>query len=112
MRLLPPILAPFRLVRRAVERRVDARHIRRLAREVGCTDEEAKRLYRLSRQIGFGAAHEAIFGRRQQHGSRHPGGGLGRAGGRELATGMTELTQADAITPASSEDEGPAATHV
>jgi hypothetical protein len=61
MRLLrwPATLArPFRALAAAR----DERNIRRLGRHVGCSMDDARELYRLSRRDGYGAAHEAVFG--------------------------------------------------
>jgi hypothetical protein len=50
------------LARRALEWRRDEANVRRLAVHLRCTSEDARRVYDLSRQVGFGAAHEAVFG--------------------------------------------------
>ena len=42
--------------------RSDAANIRRLAGRLGCSLEDARRLYQLSREVGYGAAHRAVFG--------------------------------------------------
>jgi hypothetical protein len=55
----PATLArPFRALTAAR----DERNIRRLGRHVGCSIDDARELYRLSRRDGYGAAHEAVFG--------------------------------------------------
>ena len=65
MRLLLPIVALLGVVVQAMRSRRDARNIRLLAARLDCTLEEAERVYRLSREVGFGAAHERVFGRRE-----------------------------------------------
>lgn len=42
-------------------RAMDERNIRALAAHVGCSLADARRLYRLSRRIGYGAAYAAVF---------------------------------------------------
>lgn len=42
-------------------RATDERNIRALARHVGCTPAEARRLYRLARKVGYGAAYAQVF---------------------------------------------------
>jgi hypothetical protein len=42
-------------------RATDERNIRALQRHVGCTREEARRLYQLSREHGYGAAYAKVF---------------------------------------------------
>jgi hypothetical protein len=52
------ILGSWRLIGRAR----DEANIRALASHEGCSIEDARRLYVLARQEGFGAAHHAVFG--------------------------------------------------
>jgi hypothetical protein len=40
----------------------DEVNIRTLARHLGCSVADARRLYHLSRRDGYGAAYEAVFG--------------------------------------------------
>ena len=54
---------------RLLRRIGDARNIERLRRRYGCEQEEAERLYRLSRRVGFGYAHRKVFGARGHRGS-------------------------------------------
>jgi len=49
----------WRLIGRAREEA----NIRALARHEGCSLEDARRLYVLARQDGYGAAHQAVFGK-------------------------------------------------
>jgi hypothetical protein len=51
----------------------DERNIRALAAHIGCSKDEARRLYRLSRRVGYGAAYMKVFpGRAIQHVSPYP----------------------------------------
>ncbi len=52
------------LALRLGERLADERNIRRLATHEGCSYQDARRLYRLARQEGYGAAHARVFGGR------------------------------------------------
>ena len=66
MRRFPPLLALLGLVPlagRYLGRRRDRSNVRLLALRLGCSVEAARRLYELSRVLGYGAAHEAVFGR-------------------------------------------------
>ena len=68
MRRLRPILALFALAAvaiRAFGARREKSNVRRLADRLGASTEDAQRLFRLSRERGYGAAHEAVFGRRE-----------------------------------------------
>ena len=56
--LLPAIGGPLRTLRR----RRDKANIRRLAQRLGCSIEDATRLYVLARQHGFGSAYAQVFG--------------------------------------------------
>lgn len=55
-----------------LRRRADARNVDRLRAELGCTLDEARRLYSLAREQGFGAAYESVFGAPPRHGRRRP----------------------------------------
>jgi hypothetical protein len=55
-----------------VRGRADARNIDRLRAEIGCTPDEARRLYFLAREHGFGAAYELVFGAPPRHPRRRP----------------------------------------
>ena len=50
------------IVGRFLQAQRDATNVRTLAARFDCSPEEARRLYELSRQVGFGAAHETVFG--------------------------------------------------
>ena len=52
----------------------DEANIRRLAEHLGCSMEDARRVYRLSRELGYGAAHQEVFGRREVAARRTPAG--------------------------------------
>ena len=55
---VPALLAgPFR----ALVSAYDERNVRRLARRLGCSMDEAREVYRLARRDGFGSAHDAVF---------------------------------------------------
>lgn len=54
-------LGALAYARRAVERAGDERNIRALARHLGCSVDDARRLYVASRQDGYGAAYQKIF---------------------------------------------------
>ena len=58
------------LALRLGDRLADERNIRRLAEHEGCSYRDARRLYRLARREGYGAAHGQVFGGRSL-----PGGG-------------------------------------
>jgi hypothetical protein len=45
----------------ALERARDSRNVRALARHVGCSEQTAWGLYRLSRRHGYGAAYRRTF---------------------------------------------------
>jgi len=45
----------------ALERAKDSRNVHALARHVGCSDQMAWGLYRLSRRHGYGAAYRRMF---------------------------------------------------
>jgi hypothetical protein len=45
----------------ALGRATDERNIRALAKHVGCSVAEARRLYWLSRRLGYGAAYAEVF---------------------------------------------------
>ena len=45
----------------ALGRATDERNIRALADHVGCSAAEARRLYWLSRRLGYGAAYSEVF---------------------------------------------------
>jgi hypothetical protein len=55
-------LVALRLAALGLERSDDRRNIRALAAHVGCSEADARRLYRLARQMGYGAAYEQVFG--------------------------------------------------
>jgi hypothetical protein len=44
-----------------LERASDERNVRALVRHVGCSKETARRLHRLARQEGYGAAYVRVF---------------------------------------------------
>ena len=67
-RSLLALLTGYELLRR----RSDARNIDRLHAELGCSLEDARRLYVLAREEGFGAAYESVFGASPQHTRRRP----------------------------------------
>jgi len=46
---------------RLLERHRDETNIQRLAAHIGCSQEDAKRLYLLARQEGYGAAYRKVF---------------------------------------------------
>jgi hypothetical protein len=46
----------------AVRAAGDERSARRLARRLGCSMPQARRLYKLSRERGYGAAYDEVFG--------------------------------------------------
>lgn len=52
-------------VHRAVGRAGDDRNVRTLARHVGCSIDDARRLYVLARQDGYGSAYRQVFPSRQ-----------------------------------------------
>jgi hypothetical protein len=52
--------------RRAVENAGDERNIRVLARQLGCSVVDARRLYLLSREVGYGAAFQEVFPKGRQ----------------------------------------------
>jgi hypothetical protein len=56
--LIAGLLGSWRLLGRAREEA----NIRAIARHEGCSIEDARRLYVLARQDGFGAAQKAVFG--------------------------------------------------
>lgn len=61
-----------------IGRLTDERNIRALARHVGCSQEDARRLYHLARQHGYGAAYTEVFGdRRAIVGERRTTGSAG-----------------------------------
>jgi hypothetical protein len=47
-----------------LQQRRDEDNIRRLAAREGCSIDDARRLYRLARRDGYGAAHRSVFGGR------------------------------------------------
>jgi len=49
--------------RRAFDHAGDERNIRALARHLGCSKDEARRLYVAARQDGYGAAYQKVFPR-------------------------------------------------
>ena len=55
-----------------LRRRSDTRNVDRLRAELGCTLDEARRLYAMARERGFGAAYEAVFGAPPRHTRRRP----------------------------------------
>jgi hypothetical protein len=57
--LIAGLLGSWRLLGRAREEA----NIRAIARHEGCSLEDARRLYVLARQDGYGAAHQAVFGK-------------------------------------------------
>lgn len=48
-----------------IGRLTDERNIRALAGHVGCSKDDARRLYHLARQHGYGAAYTEVFGDRR-----------------------------------------------
>jgi hypothetical protein len=62
MRRAPRVHAVLALPFRALSVAYDERNIRRLARRLGCTRDQAREIYRRARQEGFGAAHDAVLG--------------------------------------------------
>jgi len=65
MRLIPAALAASgfaAFVGRLLGRRREEANIRLLAERLGCSLEDARRVYLLARERGYGAAHEAVFG--------------------------------------------------
>ena len=62
MRRIPVVRALIALVMRGVRTREDEGNIRRLALHLGCSTSDARRLYRLARERGYGAAYAAVFG--------------------------------------------------
>jgi hypothetical protein len=55
-------LVALRLAALGLERSDDKRNIRALAEHLSCSQDDARRLYRLARQTGYGAAYEEVFG--------------------------------------------------
>ena len=53
----------LRLAGRLVDRSSDARNVRALAAHLDCSLDDARRVYRLARQYGYGAAYEQVFGK-------------------------------------------------
>jgi hypothetical protein len=53
----------LRLARLAVDRSSDARNVRALAAHLDCSLDDARRVYGLARQYGYGAAYEEVFGK-------------------------------------------------
>jgi hypothetical protein len=47
----------------------DEVNVRRLARRLGCSIEDARRVYDLARQTGFAAAHREVFGSGERTGT-------------------------------------------
>jgi hypothetical protein len=47
--------------RRAFDRAGDERNIRALARHLGCSKDDARRLYVAARKDGYGAAYQKVF---------------------------------------------------
>ena len=45
-----------------LRRRAHQANIRSLQAQLGCTGDEARRIYQLARRDGFGAAYEAVLG--------------------------------------------------
>jgi hypothetical protein len=71
MRGVPGIHAFLALPFRALAVAYDERNIRRLARRLGCTRDQAREVYLRAREEGFGAAHSTVLGseaREIQHG--------------------------------------------
>ena len=55
-----------------LRRRADADNVERLRSQLGCSPDEARRLYALAREQGFGGAYETVFGAPPRQGSRRP----------------------------------------
>ena len=55
-----------------LRRRADAHNVERLRAELGCSLDEARRLYALAREQGFGAAYETVFGAPPRQPRRRP----------------------------------------
>jgi hypothetical protein len=55
-------LVALRLAALGLERSDDRRNIRALAVHLRCSEDVARRVYRLARQKGYGAAYEEVFG--------------------------------------------------
>jgi methylphosphotriester-DNA--protein-cysteine methyltransferase len=47
--------------RRFIDRAGDERNVRALARHLGCSNDEARRLYAAARKDGYGAAFQQVF---------------------------------------------------
>jgi len=60
-RLAAALAAMSALAYVVVGRATDERNVRVLAEHVGCTRAEARKLYRLARRIGYGAAYAEVF---------------------------------------------------
>ena len=61
VRRVPHVPAILALPLRALATAYDERNIRRLARRLHCSMDEAREVYRLARRDGFGAAHDAVL---------------------------------------------------
>jgi len=66
--LLATIVASIPIIGRLT----DERNIRTLARHVGCSQDDARRLYHLARKHGYGAAYTEVFGDRRGTGVARP----------------------------------------
>jgi hypothetical protein len=62
MRHLFRLVATLGIAYEAVRLGRDETNIRRLARHLGCSLADARRLYQLSRQDGYGSAYATVFG--------------------------------------------------
>ncbi len=67
-RSLLALLTGYELIRR----RADAHNVERLRAEIGCSLEDARRLYAIARREGYGAAYETVFGAPPRHARRRP----------------------------------------
>jgi len=78
MRHLFRLVATLGIAYQAVRLGRDETNVRRLARHLGCSLADARRLYQLSRRDGYGSAYATVFG------DSHPA----RKGGRPLGTAV------------------------
>jgi hypothetical protein len=62
MRRIPVVRALIAVVVRRVRAREDEGNVRRLARHLDCSTSDARSVYRLARERGYGAAYVAVFG--------------------------------------------------
>ena len=64
---VPVIGSLFGMLARGLRAVDDERNARRLARREQCSLADARRLYRLARERGYGAAHDEVFEGHQPH---------------------------------------------